>query len=151
MKISKFIFILAIISGWLFSGWLPIWKRPQVPPHLKEAEAASEQGSERKNVSFSYSDDKSGKDVIIKLTNKTDEEIDKGLAGVTVSFIVTDTGKQAKLVKIKARSRKDKRKLAEIKKRLKNISYQIELPEIGPVCSERRKEIKKQLRNLLTQ
>jgi len=34
-----FIFVTAIIIGWLFSGWPVIWKNPPVPPRIQEVEA----------------------------------------------------------------------------------------------------------------
>jgi len=40
-KILRFVFILAIIAGWLFSSWPKIWQNPPVPPEIQKALAAA--------------------------------------------------------------------------------------------------------------
>ncbi len=39
-KISKFILILFLVFGWIFSGWPPIWNEPQFPSSPESAYAA---------------------------------------------------------------------------------------------------------------
>ena len=39
-KISKFLLILFLITGWIFSGWPRIWQNPKIPPKVQEARAA---------------------------------------------------------------------------------------------------------------
>jgi len=39
-KISRFLLILVLIIGWIFSGWPQIWQNPAFPPEIQEAFAA---------------------------------------------------------------------------------------------------------------
>ena len=39
-KISKFSLILILITGWIFSGWPPVWQYPPLPPKPQTAAAA---------------------------------------------------------------------------------------------------------------
>ncbi|MDP3778884.1 MAG: hypothetical protein Q8R30_02410 [bacterium] len=40
-KIFLFLLIFILITGWLFSGWPPIWQNPRVPPQTKQAKAVA--------------------------------------------------------------------------------------------------------------
>ncbi|KKR15301.1 MAG: Pas28, partial [Candidatus Falkowbacteria bacterium GW2011_GWA2_39_24] len=38
-KIFHLVISLVIITGWLFTGWPPIWQHPRIPPQTKQAKA----------------------------------------------------------------------------------------------------------------
>ena len=34
--------IFSIVTGWIFSGWPQVWKKPSIPPEIQEVFAATE-------------------------------------------------------------------------------------------------------------
>lgn len=40
-KNLRTLLVFLILSSWFFSGWPPIWQNPRIPPHIKEAKAAT--------------------------------------------------------------------------------------------------------------
>lgn len=45
VKISRFLLVFVLVTGWIFSGWPRIWQKPRIPPEIQEAEAAAERQS----------------------------------------------------------------------------------------------------------
>jgi hypothetical protein len=41
-KISRFLLVFVLMTGWIFSGMWQIWQNPQIPPKIQEAKAGTE-------------------------------------------------------------------------------------------------------------
>ncbi len=40
-EISKFLLILLLVTGWLFSGFPKIWQNPRITPEIQKVQAAA--------------------------------------------------------------------------------------------------------------
>ena len=60
IKTLKFLIIFLVITGWIFSGWPPIWQNPPIPPKIQKAQAANTLIRQEINITDKYLGSASG-------------------------------------------------------------------------------------------
>ena len=83
-----------------------------------------------KKIDFTYTDDNSDENLIIK----TDQKTYIGLTRAEVYFSVTNIGDKAEKINFQFYFPKERGSVKKIEKWTENIPYEVEVPDYGPVC-----------------
>lgn len=89
-RISKFLLILLLVFGWIFSGWPTIWQNPRIPPEIQKALAA--QVTIDSTVSTAAAEHLGGSPTTVFISQTTGYAFYVDSAGTAVYSKTTDGG-----------------------------------------------------------
>jgi len=142
-----FCLIFIIVNVWIFFGCPQIWQEPAVPPQIQQVRAEVKPLKfGNKAVDFTYTDRNEGENLIIR----TDQKEYIGLTRAEVYFSVTNIGDKAEKVSFQIHFPEDKGNVKKIEKWTKNVPYEVEMPDYGPVgyfCQEGWQDLTEALEN----